>query len=858
MKSIFEKSREGRRGYSLPPCDVSEKELRELLPPGALREELSLPELSEVDVVRHFTRLSQGNLGVDTAFYPLGSCTMKYNPKRNELVASWPGFIALHPYQPVETVQGALRLLYELERQLCEITGMERFTLQPSAGAHGELTGMMIIKEYFRQQGEMRKKVLVPDSAHGTNPASAAMCGFEVMEIKSNPRGGVDLQALKDALGEDVAAFMLTIPNTSGLFEEEIEAIAQSVHQAGAFLYCDGANLNALLGLCRIAELGFDLIHLNLHKTFSTPHGGGGPGAGPLGVVGSLAPFLPVPQVERRDERYFLNYERPSSIGRVKDFYGNFLVMVRAYAYILSLGAKGMREVGENALLNANYMHSRLKEHYPTPFPRRCMHEFIITPTEAQKEAKITTLDIAKRLLDHGFHAPTIYFPLTVEQAIMIEPTETESKESMDEFIGTMIEIAKESQSNPQTLKDAPCDLPVGRVDVMTANSWRQFNWFKKVVNLPPLLPWHVQNHAQMFLFAQWYMPLFYTSVEEEHHRVRQACGLFDVSHMGRIEVRGKEALFWLEGVTSNCVSKMEVNQAQYSLLLNERGGIVDDIYLYKLGQERFLIVVNAINRIKDLEWLKGHCPHNRVEISDVSREWAQMALQGPMAHKILEGMERSFDLPLAKNLLCQGSLEASQVVVSRTGYTGEDGFEIYLPTFDGERLWKALLQRGDAFDLLPCGLGARNTLRLEAGNRLYGNELEEDITPLEAGLAWVLCWEKDFLGKDALLKQRSEGPERLLAGFEMVDREAALPCAKTPIVVDGGEAGQVTSSALSPTLDKGIGMAFILAKHAHMGSEISFQSPKGALKGKIVQLPFVKRALERKKHEEITTGKIP
>lgn len=463
---IFEMSKSGRKAYSLPHCDVPQLALEEMVPRECLREEdARLPEVSEVDVVRHFTRLSQLNYGVDSGFYPLGSCTMKYNPKVNEDVAALAGFTQVHPLQPAETVQGCLEILYRMDRLLSEITGMDRFSLQPAAGAHGEMTGLMIIKAYHQHRGDVkRSKIIVPDSAHGTNPASAAMVGFDVVEVKSNDRGEVDLEALKAVVDDTTAGLMLTNPNTLGLFEGNILEIADIVHKAGGLLYYDGANMNAILGIARPGDMGFDVVHLNLHKTFSTPHGGGGPGSGPVGVKEELEPFLPVPMVGFKDGRYYLDYDRPLSIGRVKSFYGNFGVMVKSYAYIMSMGAEGLKRVSESAVLNANYLMERLKEHYLVPYNRRCMHEFVIS-AQRQKEKGVSALDIAKRLMDFGFHPPTMYFPLIVKEALMIEPTETESKETLDAFADALIEIAREVEGQPEKVKGAPHTTPVRRLD---------------------------------------------------------------------------------------------------------------------------------------------------------------------------------------------------------------------------------------------------------------------------------------------------------------------------------------------------------------------------------------------------------
>jgi glycine dehydrogenase subunit 2 len=467
---IFELSTPGRIGYSLPEMDVPELDLESLLPEGYLRsEEPELPEVSELDIMRHYTALSRRNHGVDSGFYPLGSCTMKYNPKINENVARFNGFAHVHPLQDESSVQGALELLYDLQEHLIEITGMDEVTLQPAAGAHGEWTGLMMIRAYHEANGDLKRtKVIVPDSAHGTNPASATVAGLETITVKSNENGLVDLEDLRRVVGEDTAALMLTNPNTLGLFEENIVEMAEIVHAAGGKLYYDGANLNAVLSKARPGDMGFDVVHLNLHKTFTGPHGGGGPGSGPVGVKADLIPFLPKPVIAKRGEEYVFDYDRPQSIGRVKPYYGNFGINVRAYTYIRSMGPDGLKAVTEYAVLNANYMMRRLAEYYDLPFDKHCKHEFVLSGRR-QKKLGVRTLDIAKRLLDFGYHPPTIYFPLNVEECIMIEPTETESKETLDSFVDIMIQIAKEVEENPEIVQEAPHTTVVGRMDEATA-----------------------------------------------------------------------------------------------------------------------------------------------------------------------------------------------------------------------------------------------------------------------------------------------------------------------------------------------------------------------------------------------------
>jgi glycine dehydrogenase subunit 2 len=488
---LYELSQPGRSGCSLPALDV---------PPSDLPEEWRrdqdpwLPEVSEVDLVRHYVRLSQLNHGVDIGFYPLGSCTMKYNPKVNEDACRLPGFSQVHPYQPEETVQGCLRLMYELQVHLQTLSGFAAVSLQPAAGAHGELTGILIMRAYHLARGEAgRVRILVPDSAHGTNPASTTMSGLEMIELRSDARGNVDLADLQAHLDERVAGIMLTNPNTLGLFDEHLEALLRSVHEAGGLVYGDGANLNALMGIARPADLGFDLMHFNLHKTFSTPHGGGGPGSGPVGVAAGLARFLPGPIVERRlDEescdcnerdgehhpwcfRYTLAWPE-ATVGRVKAFYGHFGVMVRAYTYLRMLGADGLCEVSRHAVLNANYLQARLKKVYRLPYDRPCMHEFVLEGRLADAPG-IRALDISKRLMDYGIHPPTNYFPLIVPEALMIEPTETESRESLDAFVDAMLRIAEEARTRPELLREAPHSAPVGRMDEVRAAREPRWRW---------------------------------------------------------------------------------------------------------------------------------------------------------------------------------------------------------------------------------------------------------------------------------------------------------------------------------------------------------------------------------------------
>lgn len=459
MKTIFEKSN-GVEGIGFGEC-----KLGDYLPQVLLRKEaVGLPQLSELEVMRHYKELSDRNFCIEKGFYPLGSCTMKYNPKVNELLASLEGFVNLHPLQDDEDAQGALELMYNLQEELKKITGMDAVTLQPAAGAHGELTGMMVIKKYFEVKGETkRKKVIVPDSAHGTNPASAKMCGFDIVEVMSNSKGQVDVESLKSLLDDEVAAIMMTNPNTLGIFEENVLEISKLMHDNGSLLYYDGANFNAIMGWTNPALMGFDVVHLNLHKTFATPHGGGGPGAGPVGVKSFLKEFLPVPSIEFDGNKYYRNYNVEHTIGKVRSFYGNFGVLVRAYAYILMMG-KNLKLASADAVLNANYIKEKLKGVYELPYDEPCMHEFVLSG-EKQHHQGVSTLGIAKRLMDSNCHPPTVYFPLIVHEAIMIEPTESESKEVLDGFIDTMLKIAKEIEENPEEVLKSPQTTPIKKVD---------------------------------------------------------------------------------------------------------------------------------------------------------------------------------------------------------------------------------------------------------------------------------------------------------------------------------------------------------------------------------------------------------
>ncbi len=476
MKLIFEKSREGRTGYQVPETGVDCVDPRAHLGRWFREDIIGFPELSEPEVVRHFVNLSKLNYSIDEGMYPLGSCTMKYNPKINETAAAMDGFAGVHPYWPERQIQGALRLMRDLEHLLCEITGLAAFSLQPAAGAHGELTGMLMVTAHNKSRGEKRDVVLIPDSAHGTNPSSAHICGLKVQQIASNARGRLDLESLRAHISPSVAALMITNPNTLGLFEDEIAKIAGMLHEAGAQLYMDGANMNALLGKVRPGDLGVDVLHLNLHKTFSTPHGGGGPGAGPVGVAKHLERFRPVPIIEEHDGQLRFASNRPESVGKVKGFYGNFGMLVRAYTYILSLGASGLREIAEAAVLNANYVRAKLSDRFHLPYACMNMHEVILSDKK-QMVRGVTTLNIAKRLMDYGFHPPTIYFPLIVSGAMMIEPTESEPLDEIDRFIAAMRAIADEAETNPDLVKNAPHSTTVQKLDEARAARTPILRW---------------------------------------------------------------------------------------------------------------------------------------------------------------------------------------------------------------------------------------------------------------------------------------------------------------------------------------------------------------------------------------------
>lgn len=481
-KLIFEKSKKNRKGYSLKGLDIAAQTINELIPSEYIRREVAeLPEVSETEVARHYLKLSHLNYSIEDGFYPLGSCTMKYNPKVNELTAGLNGFTELHPCSEVKHSQGALKLMYELGECLKEITGFQGVTLQPSAGSNGEFTGILMMRAYHLDRGDTKRtKILIPDSAHGTNPSSAYIGGFQIVSVNSDTNGRIDLEDLKAKATDEVAGFMITNPNTLGLFETNILKIEKIIHDCGGLMYMDGANLNALLGVVRPGDMKFDCMHINLHKTFSTPHGGGGPGSGPVCVNDKLIPYLPVPQIVKENDSYILKEDLPKSVGRIHSFFGNFGVMVRAYTYIRMMGAQGMKDISKNAVINANYLMTLLKKEFLLPFDENCMHEFVLSG-DHQKEVGVSTKDVAKRLLDYGYHAPTIYFPLIVHEAMLIEPTETESKDNLDNFAETILKIAEEAKQDPQILLDAPKTTPVRRLDDALAARQLNIAWGRKI-----------------------------------------------------------------------------------------------------------------------------------------------------------------------------------------------------------------------------------------------------------------------------------------------------------------------------------------------------------------------------------------
>ncbi len=837
---IFDESEEGRCSHPLPQSDVPELDPEQILPPDTLREELPLPSVTEPQVVRHFARLAKRNVGIDDLFYPLGSCTMKYNPRVNELVASMPGFAALHPYQDEHDIQGALQVMHELTQYLVAITGMSYFSLQPAAGAHGELASLMMIRKALDARGEKRQVVLVPDTAHGTNPASAITCGFKVKQVPSNSKGQVDIDALRNMTDTDVGAFMLTLPNTLGLFEPDIEEIAKILHDAGAFLYGDGANLNALLGRIRPGDIGFDVMHLNLHKTFSTPHGGGGPGAGPIGVSKELEPFLPAPLVSRRGEDYALDWDRPQSIGRMRTFYGNFGMLVRAYTYIRSVGREGLREISDAAVLNANYLKAVLKDHLQFPYDAIPMHEFVAGPPPEWAEKKLSTFDLAKRLVDYGCHPMTIYFPLVVDQAIMVEPTETESKETLDHFAHSLIEILEEGKRDPDLVRTAPHRAPVSRVNVMRADSWRDFNWYKRTIRRTQLHETHMQLGAQIFVFAGWQMPLFYSSVDEEHIAVRERAGLFDISHMGEIRVEGPGAEDLISHLGTNNPNSLAPGEAQYTFLCNERGGVLDDVFLYRLDADRFLFVVNASNREKIFRWIRTQARGKPVTVLDISLKTALLALQGPSAETILSSLMAVDSLPSPRNRIVSGKIAGIPILISRTGYTGEDGFETLCDWNRSQRLWRVLLDAGKDVGLVPVGLGARNTLRIEAGFALYGHEIDEETSPLAATGKPFVKFDHEFIGREAIETQKDQpGAPRLIRLAS--EEEMAIP-EEADVLLEGRKIGHVTSAAHLPGTGRQVGMARLANSGTKAGSTIQIQGESGLVTAEVLPLRFKKR----------------
>src|ERR671920_214108 len=779
---IRDKGREGRRGYTLPKPDVEMKELETILPGSVLRKQK--PRLAEVDeptVIRHYTNLARENEGIDTTFYPLGSCTMKHNPRANEAAAVVPGFSGLHPLQP--EAQGALRIMHELQGFLAEVSGLPYVSLQPLAGAQGELTSILMVKKFFEDAGDDgRTTVLVPSTAHGTNPATASMAGFGAKEVGLDEHGCVDVDELREMVDESTAALMITNPNTCGVYERNIKEIAEVLREAGAFLYMDGANMNANMGRMRPAEADVDIMHFNLHKTFSTPHGGGGPGCGAIACSEDLAPFLPDPTVEKEGDAYrFVHPEK--SIGRVAGFHGNFGQMLRAWNYIRMHGPE-LRDVTDMAVLNANYVRAQLRGSYRIPYDELCKHEVVVQPPQGKR-----ALDIAKGLIDYGYHPPTIYFPLVVKEAMLIEPTETESKETLDDFIGTMLELAETS---------------------------------------------HEDLGARLVDFAGYEMPVQYSGIQAEHNAVRNHAGLFDVSHMGEAVFRGPDAESAVQRLVTRDVARLDVGQAGYSAVCYEDGGTVDDVIVYR-REDDFLVVINASNRDKDLEHFRKNTEDLDVEVADESDDWALLALQGPEAADLHQDLTETDLSGLKPFRFAWGEVDGARSIISRTGYTGEDGFEIYLSPDDAPRVWRRLLEAGAT----PAGLGARDTLRLEAGMCLYGNELDAETTPLEAGISFAVHLDKEerFIGQRALLLEDTEGLRKKLVGFEMEGRGIAR---HGHHVTSGAEiVGEVTSGTKSPTLDRAIGLALVDPDVDDWFEIVIRENPVPA---RAVPIPFYKR----------------
>jgi glycine dehydrogenase subunit 2 len=865
--TVYERSVPGRHGLDLPKPDVPLAEL----PAGELRDDCGLPELSQLDLARHYMALSERNFGVDTGFYPLGSCTMKFNPKVNEVIARLPGFAEAHPLQDPEAVPGNLAVMFWLQQWLAEIGGFAAVSLQPAAGAHGEFTGLLMMRAYHHARGDAgRTRILIPDSAHGTNPASTTMAGFTAVELPSEARGNVDLDAVRAACDDSCAGIMMTNPNTLGLFEEQIGEVVRLVHDCGGLVYGDGANLNALAGIARPGDLGVDVMHFNLHKTFSTPHGGGGPGSGPVGVSARLKDYLPGPIVARAGEGEAARYEfvMPSqSIGRVSTYWGNFGMFVRAYAYIRQHGAAGLRENSEHAVLNANYLRVKLRDAFRVPYDRVNMHEFVCQG--AIPDTGVRALDVSKRLLDHGFHPPTNYFPLIVPEALMIEPTETEAKPTLDAFVAAMRTIAEEARREPALVKEAPHQTPVRRVDEVKAARELILSDRTEVAAAPsappaepqpapgpppipelkrtPLHDLHVRLGARMVPFAGYAMPVHYANgILKEHQHTRAAAGLFDVSHMGQVALRARsgsveDAARALETLVPGDMLGLGLWRQRYTLFTNPAGGVLDDLMVSHHG-DRLMLVVNAARKEFDEAHLREHLSE-ACEIDPLA-DRALVALQGPAAEQVLAG--------LAPDVGAMRFMDARAVTildvacfVTRSGYTGEDGFEISVPADAAVGLCEALL-RDPA--VAPVGLGARDSLRLEAGLCLYGSDLDETTTPVEAALEWTLPKARradgahpgGFPGADVILGQLAHGASRRRVGLKP---EGRAPVRSGALLFDSEGAaeliGTVTSGGFGVSLGAPVAMGYVRRDLASPGTRLFAEVRGKRLAVTVVDMPF-------------------
>jgi glycine cleavage system P protein (glycine dehydrogenase) subunit 2 len=865
--TVYEQSVPGRHGLDLPQPDVPLAEL-----PVDLRDDCGLPELSQLDLARHYTALSRRNFGVDTGFYPLGSCTMKFNPKVNEVIARLPGFAESHPLQDPEAVPGNLAVMFWLQQWLAEIGGFAAVSLQPAAGAHGEFTGLLMMRAFHLARGDTRRtRILIPDSAHGTNPASSTMAGFSAVELPSDARGNIDLDAVRAAADDTCAGIMMTNPNTLGLFEEQIGEVVRLVHDCGGLVYGDGANLNAVAGIVRPGDLGVDVMHFNLHKTFSTPHGGGGPGSGPVGVSARLKDFLPGPVVARAGEGEAARYAfvmPAQSIGRVSTYCGNFGMFVRAYAYIRQHGAAGLRENSEHAVLNANYMRVKLRDAYRVPYDRINMHEFVCQGAIA--DTGVRALDVSKRLLDHGFHPPTNYFPLIVPEALMIEPTETEAKPTLDAFIAAMRTIAEEAKREPALVKEAPHATPVRRVDEVKAARELILSDRTEIAAPPaaakvsapppaseprpapelrrtPLHDLHVRLGARMVPFAGYAMPVQYpTGILKEHQHTRAAAGLFDVSHMGQVALRGRsgsveDAARALERLVPGDMLGLAAWRQRYTLLTNPAGGVLDDLMVSR-HDDRLMLVVNAARKDFDAAHLREHLA-DACEIEPLA-DRALIALQGPAA----EGVLTKFAPDVAEMRFMDTwvlTIHGADGFVTRSGYTGEDGFEISVPAAAAVALCEALLADPA---VAPVGLGARDSLRLEAGLCLYGADLDETTTPVEAALEWTLPKARradgpragGFPGADVVLGQLAHGASRRRVGLKPEGRAPvrggaplfASESASEPI-------GTATSGGFGVSLKAPVAMGYVRRDLASPGTRLFAEVRGKRLAVSVVDMPF-------------------